>query len=68
MSIDSLYKESNINRLAEFGKLSSDIFNAFVTFDKKALDADKLNSKLKELITIAGAHTIGCPYCIDVHT
>ncbi|MGG3801693.1 carboxymuconolactone decarboxylase family protein [Metabacillus fastidiosus] len=68
MNKDSLYKKSNINRLAEFSKLSPDVFNAFVTFDRKALSEGKLSSKLKELIAIAVAHTTGCPYCIDIHT
>ncbi|MCK1982754.1 MULTISPECIES: carboxymuconolactone decarboxylase family protein [Peribacillus] len=67
MNKESLYKKSNINRLGEFSKLSPDAFNAFVTFDKKALGAGKLSSKLKELIAIAVAHTTGCPYCIELH-
>lgn len=39
--MDTLYKKSNINCLGEFSKLSPDVFNAFVTFDKKTLRACK---------------------------
>lgn len=67
MSKDSLYQKSNINRLGEFSKLSSEAFRAFVNFDHKALAQGKLSSKLKELMAVAVAHVTGCPYCIDIH-
>ncbi|WP_367048747.1 carboxymuconolactone decarboxylase family protein [Priestia megaterium] len=57
-----------MKRLSEFSKLSPDVFNACINFDKKTLSAGKLSAKLKELIAIAVAHTTGCPYCIDIHT
>ncbi|MED4134107.1 carboxymuconolactone decarboxylase family protein [Priestia megaterium] len=67
MSKDSLYQKSNINRLGEFSKLSSEAFRAFVSFDQQAMKAGKLSVKEKELIAIAIAHVTGCPYCINVH-
>lgn len=67
MSNDCLYKKSYFSRLGEFGDLVPDTFKAFVRFDYLALKGGLLNSKLKELIAIAVAHTTGCPYCIDVH-
>jgi AhpD family alkylhydroperoxidase len=68
MNHDSLYKQSNFNRLGEFSQLAPEVFKAFIAFDKQALAAGKLTAKLKELIAVAVAHTTGCPYCIDLHT
>ncbi|MCM3766108.1 carboxymuconolactone decarboxylase family protein [Neobacillus niacini] len=67
MSHDCLYKKSYFSRLGEFSDLVPDTFKAFVRFDYLALKGGVINSKLKELIAIAVAHTTGCPYCIDVH-
>ncbi len=38
----------------------------FVDFDGQSLKESVLSAKEKELIAVA--HTIGCPYCIDIHT
>jgi AhpD family alkylhydroperoxidase len=67
LSNDSLYKKSNIHKLAELGKMVPDTFKAFVSFDQKALAPGVLPKKLKELMAIAIAHVTGCPYCIEGH-
>ncbi|MFK9094203.1 carboxymuconolactone decarboxylase family protein [Bacillus salipaludis] len=67
MSNESLYKKSYFARLREFNGLVPKAFQAFVHFDKQALNEGKLTTKLKELIAVAVAHVTGCPYCIEVH-
>ncbi|MGJ9460443.1 carboxymuconolactone decarboxylase family protein [Oceanobacillus sp. CF4.6] len=67
MSYDGLYNKSYFNRLGELSDLAPEVFKAFAQFDKLALSEGKLTKKLKELIAIAIVHTIGCPYCIEVH-
>lgn len=65
---DSLYKRSDTKRLVEFTKLSHDSFKSFMEFDHQVLSEGHLSKKFKEVISIAVAHTTGCPYCIDIHT
>jgi AhpD family alkylhydroperoxidase len=67
MTNDSFYKKSNIQRLAELGKIAPETFHSFVSFDQKALASGILSKKLKELMAVAIAHVTGCPYCIDGH-
>ncbi|KXH86093.1 carboxymuconolactone decarboxylase family protein [Sporosarcina sp. HYO08] len=67
MTVQTLYKRSNMNRLGEFGKLTPDALQSFVQFNNHALAEEHLSAKLKELIAVAVAHTTGCAYCIDTH-
>lgn len=67
MSNESLYQKSYFSRLGEFSDLTPDTFKFFIRFDHYALKGGVIDSKLKELIAIAVAHTTGCPYCIDLH-
>ncbi len=64
---ETLYKQSNKNRLGEMGGLAPDAFKAFVNFNNNALKEGVLSAKLKELISVAVAHVTGCAYCIDSH-
>ncbi len=43
--------------------------NAFLALKRAAERADgKIPSKIRELISVAVALSLQCPYCIDVHT
>lgn len=64
---DSLYKRSHTKRLVEFTKISHDSFKSFIEFDHQVLSEGHLSKKFKEVISIAVAHTTGCPHCIDHH-
>ncbi|UXR77391.1 MULTISPECIES: carboxymuconolactone decarboxylase family protein [unclassified Staphylococcus] len=64
---DSLYKKSDFKRLAEVSKLAPETFKKFMAFDKASLSDGQLSEKLKESISIAVAHTTGCPHCIEHH-
>src|SRR5690625_7808720 len=63
----SLYQQSNLNRLQEIGDHAPDSFAAFNQFNRHALAKGKLSVKLKELIAVAVAHVTGCAYCINIH-
>ncbi|GAB3051909.1 carboxymuconolactone decarboxylase family protein [Virgibacillus ainsalahensis] len=65
---EELYRAAYFNRLKEFSSLNGDAFKAFIDFDQQAMKPGLLDTKEKELIAIAIAHTTGCPYCIDLHT
>ncbi len=43
-------------------------FQAFLAWNQSIFQDGALSSRDKELIAIAVAHALQCPYCIDVHT
>jgi alkylhydroperoxidase/carboxymuconolactone decarboxylase family protein len=65
---DTLYRRSNLKKLANLKQWAPDGFNAFKSFSAAATKEGRLSAKLKEIIGVAIAHTTECPYCIDVHT
>ncbi|MED2974128.1 carboxymuconolactone decarboxylase family protein [Fictibacillus sp. B-59209] len=65
---DTLYRQSNLKKLANLKQLIPNGFSAYSRFSTEANKEGKLNAKLKELIAVSIAHTTECPYCIDVHT
>ena len=65
---DVLYARSNLRQLGQLGKLAPDGFKGYQAFSAAATKAGKLSAKFKEIIAVAVANAIQCPYCIDVHT
>lgn len=65
---DVLYARSNLKSLGQLGKFASDGFKGYQAFSAVATKSGQLSSKIKEIIAVAVANTIQCPYCIDVHT
>ena len=65
---DALYARSNLRQLGQLGKLAPDGFKGYQAFSAAATKAGKLSAKFKEIIAVAVANAIQCPYCIDVHT
>jgi AhpD family alkylhydroperoxidase len=60
----------DMKNLAELNKLEAhapEATKAFWAFDKAAWAEGAIPSKYKELIAVAVALTIQCPYCIDLH-
>ena len=62
-----MYSFSNLNKLANVGKLAPETMSAFRAWDKLALSDGAIPKKYKELIAIAVALTTQCPYCIEIH-
>ncbi|GMK39459.1 hypothetical protein PCCS19_25130 [Paenibacillus sp. CCS19] len=63
----SLYKRSNLARIAELQKLVPEGAKSYFKLEHLAFEPKLLSTKEKELIAAAVAHVTGCPYCIDVH-
>ena len=67
MADDQLYKLSYLNKLGEIKEKSPALVGKFMQFEEEVFKANKVDTKTKELIAIAVAHTTGCPYCIEAH-
>jgi alkylhydroperoxidase AhpD family core domain len=64
---ESLYKRSNLARIAELQKLVPEGAKTYFKLEHMAFEPKLLRTEEKELIAAAVAHVTGCPYCIDVH-
>ncbi|MED4312119.1 carboxymuconolactone decarboxylase family protein [Heyndrickxia coagulans] len=65
---DTIYKKSNMKKLANMNHLAKDGFAAYNAFGAAAMKAGKLPALVKELAAVAVAHITECPYCIDFHS
>jgi len=65
---DTIYKKSNMKKLANMNHLAKDGFAAYNAFGAAAMKAGKLPVLVKELAAVAVAHITECPYCIDFHS
>lgn len=63
----SLYKRSNLARIAELQKLVPEGAKSYFKLEHTAFESKLVSVREKELIAAAVAHVTGCPYCIDVH-
>ncbi|MFJ7738741.1 carboxymuconolactone decarboxylase family protein [Lysinibacillus sp. NPDC097287] len=45
-----------------------DCFKRLSNFSAIAVKIEKLSREFKEVIVVAVAHALQCPYCIDVHS
>lgn len=62
------YDSSNLKRIPELIQLAPQAAQSFLTFENEVYhELNSIPLKTKELIALAVAHVIGCPYCIDVH-
>jgi 4-carboxymuconolactone decarboxylase len=63
------YESSDLARFAEVGTHNSELINKFFEYYNAATGAEgALTKREKQLIGLAVAHTIQCPYCIDAYT
>src|SRR6266480_1690144 len=63
-----MYNKENLAKLKKMNSLAPELMKAFWAFDKLAVAEGAIPVKYKELIAIAVALTIQCPYCIDIHS
>ncbi len=63
-----MYDMKNLAALKELETHEPEATNAFCAFDKAAWADGAIPKKYKELMAIAVALTIQCPYCIELHT
>lgn len=62
-----MYDYSNMDRLPKLGGYAPDCWHAFTEFNDLALSEGAISKKHKELMAVAIALTMQCPYCIETH-
>ncbi|MFO0705956.1 MAG: carboxymuconolactone decarboxylase family protein [Nitrospira sp.] len=62
-----MYDMKKLTKLKELETHAPEATKAFWAFDKAAWAEGAIPRKYKELMAIAVALTIQCPYCIDLH-
>jgi len=63
-----MFDMKHIQKLPALGKSAGKgTFEAFRTFDERALADGAIPKKYKELMAVAVALTTQCPYCIELH-
>ncbi len=63
------YESNDLRRFADVGTHQRDLMDKFFTWYNEATGADgALTRREKQLIGLAVAHAIQCPYCIDAYT
>ena len=62
-----MYDMKNLSRLKQLEVHAPEATRAFWAFDEAAWAEGAIPRKYKELIAVAVALTIQCPYCIDLH-
>ncbi|HEY6084595.1 MAG TPA: carboxymuconolactone decarboxylase family protein [Nitrospira sp.] len=63
-----MYDMKNLAKLKLLEVHAPEATKAFWAFDKAAWAEGAIPKKYKELIAVAVALTIQCPYCIELHT
>lgn len=61
------YRNQLMNKLSGFGKLSPDTLKGYQTLSKANAETGALDTKTRELISMAVAVTTRCDGCIGVH-
>ena len=62
-----VYDMKNLIKMKTLAANAPEAMEAFVAFDKAALAEGAIPRKYKELMAVAVALTIQCPYCIELH-
>ena len=62
-----MYEMKNLNRLKQLEVHAPEVTKAFWAFDQAAWAEGAISKKHKELIAVAVALTIQCPYCNELH-
>ena len=63
------YESADLGRFAEVGTHNKELMDKFFEYYGAATGTDgALTKREKQLIGLAVAHTIQCPYCIEIHT
>lgn len=63
------YKSEDLNKFGDIGRHNSDLADKFFAWYGEATGTEgALTKREKQLIGLAVAHTIQCPYCIDAYT
>ncbi len=61
------YTDTDLDAFSELKDFAPDAFEGYAAWSAAAFSEGALSRKTKELVALAVAHAIHCPYCIDVH-
>ncbi|WP_333983959.1 carboxymuconolactone decarboxylase family protein [Ectopseudomonas khazarica] len=62
------YRDSLLERVGDYAKLSPEVIRGLVTMDNAAAKTGHLEPKMHDLIALAVAVTTRCDGCISIHT
>lgn len=62
-----MYDMSHLKKLSALGKHTPDALKAFETMNAAVFADGSLTTKTKELMAVAVAIAVQCPYCIEIH-
>jgi AhpD family alkylhydroperoxidase len=63
-----MYDMKNLAKMKNLEAHAPEAMRAFLAFDKAVWAEGAIPRKYKELMAVAVALTIQCPYCIELHT
>ena len=62
------YHEEDLPRFGEMGKNAPELWKKFEAWYEAVFGEGALTEREKNLIALAVAHALQCPYCIDAYT
>jgi 4-carboxymuconolactone decarboxylase len=62
------YQPTDLAKFPEIGKDAPQLAEAFFAWYGKVFAEGELSKREKNLIALAVAHAVQCPYCIDAYT
>ena len=62
-----MYDMSHLKKLSALGRHTPDALKAFETMNAAVFADGSLTTKTKELMAVAVAIAVQCPYCIEIH-
>ena len=62
------YHDEDLPRFAEMGKNAPELWEKFEAWYGAVFGEGALTEREKNLIALAVAHAVQCPYCIDAYT
>jgi alkylhydroperoxidase/carboxymuconolactone decarboxylase family protein len=66
--METYYQPRDLDKFGEIGKEAPELSRKFFEYYQAVFAAGELSEREKALITLAVAHAVQCPYCIDAYT
>ena len=66
--MDTYYHPHDLGKFADMGKGNTALWDKFMSYYNAVFAEGVLTEREKALIALAVAHTVQCPYCIDIHS
>jgi 4-carboxymuconolactone decarboxylase len=66
--VSNYYDSQDLNRFGEIGKHRKELADKFFAYYGAVMEKGALTKREKNLIALAVAHAIQCPYCIDSYS